>query len=56
MKGAMCHEVLPLKNFQRKLGKKLGREARNKLHREITGQSYNYYEVIERGYDCFRRS
>jgi len=42
-----------VKEIEKKLGKKLDKDQRQKLHAEVSQQNYGYHEIIEEGYWLF---
>ena len=42
-----------VKEIERKIGKGLSKDQRNKLHRDISGKDYGYHEIIEEGMGLF---
>lgn len=42
-----------VKEIERKIGKGLSKDQRNKLHRDISGRDYGYHEIVEEGIGLF---
>jgi RHS repeat-associated protein len=42
-----------VQEIERKIGKKLSKDQRTKLHRDISGRDYGYHEIVEEGVGLF---
>ena len=42
------------KEIEQNLGRKLSKDEKRRFHDHITGQRYNYHELVEEGYWLFR--
>ena len=42
-----------MKEIERKIGKGLSKDQKNKLHRDVSGRDYGYHEIVEEGMGLF---